>query len=143
MRCPSCQFDNESGARFCANCGSTIQVTNDPAANKAVQAGCPNCGALNAPDSMFCENCGAQIGQQSVTGTSQTTIQTSTNKTSAAWWLLPFFLMWVGGLIAFLVVREDDKAKAKRLLIFGIVTTFVWIVLYIALAVAIGLFMEM
>jgi hypothetical protein len=44
-------------------------------------------------------------------------------------------MTWVGGLIGWLVVKEDDKAKARNLLILGIVMTFVWMVIGIAASV--------
>ncbi|MGD9143265.1 MAG: hypothetical protein PVG61_05415 [Dehalococcoidia bacterium] len=51
--------------------------------------------------------------------------------TSGAWWLLPFLLGWVGGLIGYLVVKDSDQSKAKGLLIFGIVWTIFWVVISI------------
>lgn len=146
MRCQICHFDNDSGARFCGNCGAAMQVNSYPGATNAGTTSpyinCPNCGVANMPDSLFCESCGTQMARQAVSsvssvsdGDSQVTTQTSANKTSAAWWLLPILLTWVGGLIAWLVIREDDKAKARSLLILGIVMTFVWM----AVGIVIGL----
>jgi hypothetical protein len=43
----------------------------------------------------------------------------------------------VGGLIGFLVLKDDNPGKAKGILIFGIVWTIVGIILGIALQVAI------
>jgi 3-oxoacyl-(acyl-carrier-protein) synthase len=36
-------------------------------------------------------------------------------------------MAWVGGLIGWLVIKQDDEAKARGLLILGIVMTFVWV----------------
>jgi hypothetical protein len=97
---------------------------------------CPNCSTVNMSDSLFCVSCGKPISSRSIPVTpppqtlfSQVT-QSSIGKTSAAWWLLPLVFNWLGGVIAWMVVREKDKAKAKRLLIFGIVMVFIWIVIY-------------
>ena len=52
---------------------------------------------------------------------------------SAAWWLLPILLGWLGGVIAWLVNREVDPEKARLMLIVGIVisvTGFVLLVLF-------------
>lgn len=62
-------------------------------------------------------------------------------KISAAWWLLPFFLAWIGGLIAYFVLKDRNGKTATNMLIFGIVWTFVGFVLSIAIAAFIfGLF---
>lgn len=140
MKCPSCQFDNEPTARFCANCGGAIQGDNYPATISAAKISCPKCGTPNNPDSKFCENCGTRIGQQPGSSTSQALTEKASKKTSAAWWILPFLLGWVGGLVAWAIVRADDKAKARNLLILGIVMTFVWILLYVVLYWVLGLF---
>ncbi len=57
---------------------------------------------------------------------------------SAWWWLLPFFLAWIGGLIAYFVLKDRNQKTAEYMLIFGVVWTFVgaivWFVLMVALA---------
>ena len=145
MKCPNCQTENESGARFCANCGSQMTPPR-PAAGHTRATGkttCPNCGQENPAGSAFCETCGMKLaaapapssrpGQAATTTAAppQTGTTQTKGKTSGAWWLLPIFLGWVGGLIGYLVVKESDQSKAKGLLIFGIVWTVFWIVLYI------------
>ncbi len=44
----------------------------------------------------------------------------TTQKTSWAWWLLPIFLFWLGGLAGYFAVRNKNKPKAKNLLLLGI-----------------------
>lgn len=39
---------------------------------------------------------------------------------NGAWWLLPIFLGWLGGLIAWLVNREADPKTARAMLLVGI-----------------------
>jgi hypothetical protein len=105
--------------------------------NVTNQIFCPNCSTANMSDSMFCISCGKPISPRSIPVSPPTPapfsqpIQASSSKTSAAWWLLPLVFNWLGGVIAWMVVREKDKAKAKRLLIFGIVMVFVWIAIYV------------
>ncbi len=41
-------------------------------------------------------------------------------KVSGAWWLLPIFMGWLGGLIAWLVNKDADPQKARAMLITGI-----------------------
>ncbi len=50
MRCPSCGTENESGRKFCGECGS------------ALAASCPSCGTPNAPGVKFCGECGTSLG---------------------------------------------------------------------------------
>lgn len=127
--------------------GSTVRTPDKPVyiENTLAEVRCPNCATLNRSDNLYCVNCGSQISPKSNIGaviqppTNPQVSQPAPGKTSAAWWLLPIFMTWVGGLIAFLVLRDTDKNKAKRLLIFGIVITVIWIVLYIILVVAAGL----
>ena len=46
MICPNCSTENLSGAKFCMECGQTLE------------AGCPNCGFVNLPNAKFCSDCG-------------------------------------------------------------------------------------
>lgn len=48
---------------------------------------------------------------------------------SNAWFLLPIFFSWIGGVIAYFVLRQDDPAKAKNCLYLGIALTVVGIIL--------------
>ena len=53
MRCPSCDFDNPEGLRFCGECGTPVM------------ARCPACGFANPSRFNFCGECGASIGPPS------------------------------------------------------------------------------
>jgi len=46
-------------------------------------------------------------------------------KVSGAYWLLPIFLVFIGGIIAWALVRKRNGSKARLLLIVGIALTFV------------------
>jgi hypothetical protein len=50
--------------------------------------------------------------------------------THPAWWLLPILMGWMGGLIAWLLIREQDPARGRAMLVAGIVATVAWIVVY-------------
>jgi len=50
----------------------------------------------------------------------------SYSRIGGAWWLLPIFLTWVGGLIVWLVNKDRDPAGARYMLIWGIIFTFIW-----------------
>jgi class 3 adenylate cyclase/tetratricopeptide (TPR) repeat protein len=49
MRCPQCQHDNPTGARFCNACGASLV------------GACHACGQTNAPGSRFCSGCGQKL----------------------------------------------------------------------------------
>ncbi|MFQ5826932.1 MAG: zinc ribbon domain-containing protein, partial [Dehalococcoidia bacterium] len=51
ITCDQCSFVNESGAKFCNQCGAALKLQ------------CPSCGTDNAPGSSFCKECGADLGR--------------------------------------------------------------------------------
>ena len=48
MRCPYCQTDNPSTAKFCLECGKRFAI-------------CPNCGTANPAKAKFCIECGTAL----------------------------------------------------------------------------------
>lgn len=64
-------------------------------------------------------------------------------KPSKWWYLLPIFLGILGGIAAYLLVKDRDKEFAKRLVIVGIVMTVVWMlvpVISVTILYSIGVF---
>ena len=53
----------------------------------------------------------------------------SPRRVSGAWWLLPIFMGWLGGLIAWLVNKDADPKRARAMLITGIAVSAVLIIL--------------
>ena len=49
MHCPSCQFDNPAGVKFCIECGASLKNQ------------CSACGVENLPQAKFCGECGAPL----------------------------------------------------------------------------------
>ena len=49
-------------------------------------------------------------------------------RVSGAWWLLPIFMGWLGGLIAWLVNKDVDPRMARAMLITGIVVSVLLVV---------------
>lgn len=43
--------------------------------------------------------------------------------------MLPFFLGWIGGLIGYFVLKDRNSGTAKNILIFGIIWTFIPIII--------------
>jgi len=54
VTCPSCGHQNRDGARFCAECGTSLTVP----------LTCPSCGAENRPEAKFCDKCGQPLRGQ-------------------------------------------------------------------------------
>ncbi|GKS67493.1 hypothetical protein YTPLAS73_10400 [Nitrosarchaeum sp.] len=50
---------------------------------------------------------------------------------SNGWYVLPIFLGWIGGIIAYFILRNDDPRKAKNCLYLGIILGIVGIILNI------------
>ena len=57
-------------------------------------------------------------------------------KRSAAWYLLPIFLGFIGGIIGYFAVRHDDPRLAKRLLYVGIAMLVVGIIISVAITLS-------
>jgi class 3 adenylate cyclase/ribosomal protein L40E len=49
MRCPSCNAENQSTAKFCVECGTAFQIP------------CVKCGFKNPPTAKFCQECGVGL----------------------------------------------------------------------------------
>ncbi len=61
------------------------------------------------------------------------------DKVSFLWWLLPVFFTWLGGLIAFFLLRKKNPKAAKAMLITGIVITVVFALAGVAAVLGLGL----
>jgi hypothetical protein len=87
---------------------------------------CAACGARISRTALFCAECGAPISKEQRDAI-------AVERTSPGWWLLPLSLAfigfaWVGGLIAWSLIRYKDPSKAAGLLWFGISLTVIEIV---------------
>ena len=63
MKCPKCQHENPSDARFCNGCGQKLEVA------------CPECGKTNPLGSRFCNGCGFDLSKQFVANESSESSQ--------------------------------------------------------------------
>jgi ribosomal protein L40E len=54
MKCLACKTNNPESARFCNQCGSSMESL------------CPVCGQSNPPDSNFCNQCGHHLGSKNL-----------------------------------------------------------------------------
>ncbi len=148
--CDSCGTPLAPDASFCDSCGSPVSASPPPAAPgpsyappippppppRAMpappplraaapatgKANCPSCGAPNVQGSAFCNSCGARTASP----TGQIEAIAPDTSTSWAWWLLPIFLLFVGGVVGWRAVKNKNKGKARGILILGIVTSVVY-----------------
>ena len=49
MKCPECQFETPTGAKFCTECGHKLEIT------------CSECNQINPSGSKFCTECGHNL----------------------------------------------------------------------------------
>ena len=91
---------------------------------------CPSCGSEVAQDLSFCPKCGKQLSAQTFDMSGR-----PTKRKSRWWYLVPVFLQIIGGIIAYLILKDDDKKLAKNCLWLGIILTIVPIVLGMALVI--------
>src|SRR5208337_1419610 len=85
---------------------------------------CPSCGKEVSLQAVYCPNCGHALSQQAWPAAAAQ----PTESVSALYWLLPFFFALLGGIVAYLVVKDRNRRMANQLLIFGLVWTVVGVV---------------
>jgi ribosomal protein L40E len=141
MICGHCQAENVAGALACANCGAALtlqpSLTGSAASRpETKEKYCRKCGVTNPADSSFCEACGAALsaGKAEAVAGSRAQPARAVGSTSGAWWLLPILFGWLGGLIAWAVVRDKDPGKARTMLIVGIVLSVLGVILWTIMA---------
>jgi hypothetical protein len=62
MKCPQCGLENRVNARFCKQCGHSLQEhAVRPSPTAAPGTVCPACGATTKPEARFCPRCGRPL----------------------------------------------------------------------------------
>ena len=59
MKCPKCGYENPGEAKFCRDCGTSLEQ----------DINCPKCNSSHPPGSKFCINCGHNLREPSETST--------------------------------------------------------------------------
>jgi uncharacterized membrane protein YvbJ len=113
--CSKCGSQAETDATFCSECGSALADfrISTPYTRPAVEVTCTRCGASNPPESDFCSNCGSII-RAAKRAQKELQFQTTDKKPSRVWWLL-IFVPIVGGVIALMMLRKQDRNLASRI----------------------------
>lgn len=47
------------------------------------------------------------------------------------WFMLPIVMQFIGGIIAYYALRQDDPAKARNCLLLGIALSAVWFAVFV------------
>jgi len=95
---------------------------------------CVNCGKMvclacrtELQERVYCQPCANKLFMaKSDVQVSAAPVTPIIQSVSGAWWLLPIFFTWLGGLIAWAVTKARDPKKARSMLIWGIVLTFIY-----------------
>jgi len=106
----------------CVNCGKGVCILCKTLLGEKIY--CQPCA-----DAIFVKPAERPVAERPVEG-----------RVSGAWWLMPIFLTWLGGLIAWLVNKDTDPRTARNMLILGIVLTAAWILLWVVWAACVAVF---
>ena len=117
--CTSCGAELRSGASFCGKCGTTIEQGSFSPTSPAYK---------NPRQESFEEYENDYVGRIGGNSNPQPRYNNSQRNgpyvgVSAAWWLLPIFFSFIGGIIAWVCVKDTDPRMAKNCLILGIILT--------------------
>ena len=118
--CTNCGAAVRSGAAFCGKCGAEVEQgysNPQPAYKNSRQE------AFEEYENDYVSRAGGNSNPQPRYNNSQR--NGPYVGVSAAWWLLPIFLSWLGGIIAWLGVKDRDPRMARNCLILGIILTVV------------------
>jgi len=85
---------------------------------------CYFCGKELPKNSKYCSNCDHETLSDDIFRK-----KVEYRKQTIAWYALPVLIGIVGGVIAFLIIKDKDPLKARYCIIIGIVTTIIGIVL--------------
>ena len=119
--CTNCGAAARSGAAFCGKCGAEVEQgysNPQPAYKNSRQE------AFEEYENDYVSRAGGNSNPQPRYNNSQRNGPYG-GKPSAAWWLLPIFFSFIGGIIAWACVKDRDPSMAKNCLILGIVLTVV------------------
>ena len=129
--CTSCGAALRSGATFCGKCGIEVEqgYSNPQPAYK------------NPRQESFEEYENDYVGRIGGNSNPQPRYNNSQRNgpyvgVSAAWWLLPIFFSVIGGIIAWVCVKDTDPRMARNCLILGIVITVVPFLIVLLMVVA-------
>jgi len=78
---------------------------------------CSSCGAESEDGVKFCSKCGSEVNPSNP----RFDTYRPRKERSGLWYLVPILFSLIGGIIAYLVVKDDDPKLAENCLIVGII----------------------
>lgn len=90
---------------------------------------CVHCGNSINHLEKFCTNCGKL--ENSVISNNQDYSKSAQNPVRARWYLLPIFVGWLGGIIAYLLTRKRNPKRARNMLIVGFIPSMIYLGLFL------------
>ena len=122
--CPYCKKPLEETWTVCPHCGNFcgMKVSQQSIPTKTCQA----CGATD--DLAECPHCHRWYCKVHDLHECVPEFESNINgvgRPSNLWYLVPFFFGIIGGLIGYIVTKDDDRDMATNLLIFGIFVSLV------------------
>jgi len=115
---------------------------------------CVNCGRMVCLEcqtmlggKVYCQPCAEEIfvkktpeadksaAKAAAKATAKPAAKPAAGDVSGAWWLLPIFLTWVGGIIAWALTKDKDPRKAKSMLRWGIGLFFLYLALWVGMII--------
>ena len=134
-KCPQCNTDrpqDEQGQylAFCDECGHKFAASSEPQSQPQTLQSETSDGASGSQSKSFEEYENDYVGRIGGNSNPQPRYNNSQRNgpyvgVSAAWWLLPIFFSFIGGIIAWAGVKDRDPRMAKNCLILGIILTVV------------------
>ena len=129
--CSSCGAALRTGRNFCGSCGVKI---NQGYSNPQPAYKNPRQEAFEQYENDYVGRVSGNSNPQPRYNNSQ--INGPYVGVSAAWWLLPIFFSFIGGIIAWVCVKDRDPGMAKNCLILGIVITVLPFLIVLLISVA-------
>jgi RNA polymerase subunit RPABC4/transcription elongation factor Spt4 len=120
--CPQCKRLLEPTWVACPYCGARSLTRNE----MKLPPICPHCKALLKEEWQTCPYCGKNPAEPPAVH-----YDSFYNKPSNAWYLAPLLFGLIGGLIAYVGTKDEDKDMANNLLIFGLIwSIFLFIIFW-------------
>ena len=129
--CTNCGSKVLENTQFCTSCGSQIKLASSGGGF------CGSCGTALESKFSPCPKCGYVKTKFTPPHQYSPPYSSQGIRPSSAWWLLPIFFGWAGGLISWVCIRERDPRMAKNNLILGIILSVIPLIV-ILIAVYLG-----
>ena len=97
---------------------------------------CSSCGNEETSDKKFCSKCGSELLINSKINDVSRQSTIIPQRKSRWWYLLPIFFNIIGGIIAYLILKRENKELAEKCLIVGLIFFIIQIVVGILAGLA-------